>query len=87
MALQMNYATQDQFGNDVVLSNSYIKVIKVSGNKDTMSAYVDFTINPDDGAAIQRLYRFSPNMDGGNFIKQAYEYMKTLPEFAGATDV
>lgn len=87
MALQMNYKTQDQFGNDVVLPNCYIKVSKVSGNKDTVSAYVDFIINENDGAALQHLHRFSPDMNGANFIKQAYEHLKTLPEFAGAADV
>jgi hypothetical protein len=25
-------------------------------------------------------------MDSGNFIAQTYAYLKTLPEFAGATD-
>lgn len=87
MALQKNYQTQDQFGNDVVLSNCYIKVSKVSGDKNTVSAYVDFIVNADDGSLLQRLYRFSPDMNGSNFIKQAYEHLKTLPEFAGAADV
>jgi hypothetical protein len=31
-------------------------------------------------------YKFAPNLDGANFIKQAYEHLKTLPEFSGATD-
>lgn len=87
MALQMNYQTQDQFGNNVVLSNCYIKVSKVSGDKNTVSAYVDFIINSEDGGAIQRLHKFSPDMNGANFIQQAYEHLKTLPEFAGAADV
>ena len=26
-------------------------------------------------------------MDGGNFVKQAYEYAKTLPEYDDAADV
>jgi hypothetical protein len=29
---------------------------------------------------------FIPDMEGGNFIKQAYLYLKTLPEFADAVD-
>tara|TARA_R110000796_G_scaffold49051_2_gene117423 strand:+ start:884 stop:1147 length:264 start_codon:yes stop_codon:yes gene_type:complete len=87
MALQMNYTTQDQFGNNVVLSNCYIKISKVSGDKNTVSAYVDFTVNADDGSVLQRLHRFSPDMDGDNFIRQAYEHLKTLSEFSGATDV
>jgi hypothetical protein len=29
---------------------------------------------------------FTHNLAGKNFIAQAYDHMKTLPEFAGATD-
>jgi hypothetical protein len=31
-------------------------------------------------------YSFVPEMKNSNFIAQAYEHLKTLPEFAGATD-
>lgn len=33
-------------------------------------------------------FEFVPNLSGntGNFIKQAYIYVKTLPKFSGATD-
>ena len=31
-------------------------------------------------------YSFTPNLDGQNFIAQAYNHLKTLPEFSGATD-
>jgi hypothetical protein len=32
------------------------------------------------------VYNFVPSLEGANFIAQAYEYLKTLPEFKGATD-
>jgi hypothetical protein len=32
------------------------------------------------------MYSFAPDLNGKNFIAQAYEHLKTLPEFAGATD-
>lgn len=31
-------------------------------------------------------FEASYDLDGGNPIAQAYEYLKTLPEFAGAVD-
>ena len=31
-------------------------------------------------------FNFVPNLEGQNFIAQAYEHLKTLPEFAGAED-
>jgi hypothetical protein len=33
-----------------------------------------------------RCYGFEYSLDGANPIKQAYAHLKTLPEFAGATD-
>ena len=35
---------------------------------------------------ITKFYDFDTNLTGDNAIKQAYMYLKTLPEFAGATD-
>jgi hypothetical protein len=29
---------------------------------------------------------FFPSLEGNNFIAQAYEHLKTLPEFEGAED-
>jgi hypothetical protein len=40
-----------------------------------------------DGQMLEpKTYRFAPSLDGKNFITQAYEHLKTLPEFAGATN-
>ena len=46
-------------------------------------AKVSFT---KDIKLAERSYSFSANLDGPNFIKQAYLYLKTLPEFSDATD-
>jgi hypothetical protein len=33
-------------------------------------------------------FEFAPDLESAdNFIKQAYDYAKTLPEFSGAVDV
>ena len=69
---------------DAILSDSvYIKVMNVDASKDNAVAYVSFTSNKITG---ERRYNFAVNLEGGNFIKQAYDHLKTLPEFAGATD-
>lgn len=62
----------------------YIKVCKVDGNKNKAEAFVMSTLT--DQASITKTYEFSPDMNGKNFIAQAYEHLKTLPEFAGAVD-
>jgi len=70
-------------GRKSVSLNAYVKVESVSANKNSAQASVSFT---DGAKAITKSYVFSPNMDGDNFIKQAYAHLKTLPEFAGAED-
>jgi hypothetical protein len=74
------------YGEKLTLRNAYIKVDRVSGNKTQVEIkYVVYSKN--NGEVVEEKFAyFSPNMDGGNFIKQAYEHLKTLPEFAGATD-
>jgi len=67
----------------VNLSNAYIKVESVSGDKNNVTA----TVTTKIGSNIKtKFYQFKPNLDGSNFIKQAYEHLKTLPEFADAVD-
>jgi hypothetical protein len=65
------------------LENCYIKVNSVIGTKSNMSAVVSFT--KDDFSFLEQ-YEFVPDLFGQNFIAQAYEHLKTLPEFAGAVD-
>jgi hypothetical protein len=67
----------------VVDKEAYIKVVSVSGTKNEASANVE--AKTDIGSSYSA-FVFIPNMDGPNFIKQAYEHMKTLPEYSGAQD-
>lgn len=70
--------------DETVVTECYIKVVSVSGDKENVAAKVDFGAPTIDGT---RTYVFAPAMEGYNFIKQAYEHLKTLPEFSGAIDV
>jgi len=40
----------------------------------------------ENQAFAEKSYSCDYALDGANPIAQAYEYLKTLPEFAGATD-
>jgi hypothetical protein len=64
---------------------AYIKVQNVSGDKNTVSAIVMFT---DDNIQFSKNYTFPVSVADGapNFIKQAYEYLKTLSEFENSED-
>lgn len=62
----------------------YIKVDQLVGTKTQLSATVSITAQ---GGGIKYLnITFTPDLDGPNFIKQAYLHLKTLPEFSDATD-
>lgn len=86
MALLKN-VTRTALGSDVVLPNCYIKVDEVHGNKHKIQILVAFMIN--DEVVDTTKVSFAPSVadSSDNFIKQAYEHLKTLPEFSGATDV
>jgi hypothetical protein len=72
-------------GNQRVSFSAYIKVIGIDGDKSKINAIVSFK---GDTQQFTKQYQVPVSVDAGsaNFIAQAYEYLKTLPEFAGATD-
>jgi VCBS repeat-containing protein len=77
--------TTTQADATLELANAYIVVHAVEGTKQQMRATVHIR---GEGVAITKFYSFGPSVedDAGNFIKQAYLHLKTLPEFAGAID-
>jgi len=66
-----------------VLNGAYIKVVSTEGTKEKQRACVQISSGEKQ---ISNFYEFTPTMSGSNFIAQAYEYLKTLPEFAGAVN-
>jgi hypothetical protein len=88
MAIQLDFIKQeDNFTGQLVATNAYWKVDKIKGNKDKCIFTVGVFTEQDKSFVGSINYEFTPNMDGDNFIKQAYQHLKTLPEFADATDV
>jgi hypothetical protein len=85
MALSKNISI-NAFGRTLNFDGAYIKVSNLTGSKDQVDAKIcSFAVK--DGELLKTQYaKFVPDMNGANFIKQAYEHLKTLPEFAGATD-
>lgn len=74
----------DGFSGQIQADDVYYKVEQVSGNKEkvvfTMRGY-------KDGVQVDSFNgEFAADMNGGNYIQQAYLYAKTLPEFVGAVD-
>jgi len=75
------------FGEETITTEPlYIKVVGVSGNKLNLTATVTFTSQVTGTVITTKSYQFPLDLNGANPIKQTYEYLKTLPEFANATD-
>ena len=85
MALKKDLTiTKVSFNGSLVAKNAYWKVQKVLGDKALVSAEVVAIV--DDKVVDTVSASFVPDMEGKNFIAQAYDHLKTLPEFSGATD-
>ena len=70
-------------GSGIVSFDAYIKVESLFANKKQAFATVTFS---NDKGSFEKQYDFDVDLEGPNFIKQAYLYLKTLPEFEGAVD-
>jgi hypothetical protein len=64
---------------------AYCKIINLSGDKAQGNAIVECT---GDNFKINKSFpvKFSVEEGAPNFVKQAYAHLKTLPEWADATD-
>lgn len=96
MALRINYKYEkkylaegdfaDTYFVSQTIPDAYVKICAVSGSKDWVDMRVQFY---ESGTSkLQKTYRFTPSVADGseNFIRQGYEYLKTLPEFSRAVD-
>ena len=76
------------------VANAYARVDNRSGgNKGDLTFALNYYVNQqsaNEGKAFvkQEFYTFQSSVanDAPNDIKQCYEHLKTLPEFAGAVD-
>lgn len=76
------------FGKELIFPNAYCRVSNVSGDKNNV--IVQLTIYDDAIAHILAVnnYNFKPSQssDSERWDKQAYDYLKTLPEYIDAAD-
>jgi hypothetical protein len=78
--------TVSGFSGKLFVQNAYCKVNQITGSKDELTITVLIQEAKDGVIADTKHFLFNPNLDGKNFIAQAYDHLKTLPEFAGAND-
>ena len=75
------------------VANAYHRIDMIVGNKKLLSIQINSYVSQADYnnakfALESKEYSFIPNIadDAPNFIRQGYEYLKTLPEFTDAID-
>ena len=86
MALQTSLSLTDNFRQVINFVDCYIRIDSVLSAKE-YSTITYFIYKEKDGDLLQQnVINFSLDLEGPNPIKQAYLHLKTLPEFANATD-
>lgn len=85
MALQSNITTE----SGISVNNAYSRVEKVKlTSKNSISFDLASYVASDKTPAFHRTnYLASYDLSGDNPIRQAYIYVKSLPEFAESNDV
>lgn len=89
MALSKNM----KLNNGLEICDAYIRIDTISGYKGGLDISVNSYVTQDafnNGMEYleQKIYHFVPSVEdnSANFIKQGYEYLKTLPEYISAID-
>ena len=85
MAIQKTHKFDTEFG-PVTVAECYIKVSMVEVNKSNGMANVSFFDKPNGKLLQTKIYPVPHDLNGSNALVQAYTHLKTMPEFAGATD-
>lgn len=90
MALKIGVSLE----SGIAVEDAYARIFHIEGDKSTLAIALQYYVSQ---AAVEEqkppfkedYYQFVPSVedDAPNFIKQGYEHLKSLPEFADAVDV
>jgi hypothetical protein len=84
--MALSKTIQTNFGFEI--QNAYHRVSSVTiKNKTSMDVEVSIYADTDSKPVSVKGYLADYDLSSSNPIAQAYEYLKTLPEFDSATDV
>lgn len=71
----------------IQVNNAYFRVENIVVTpKQSLTFLVRGYVSNDYPAFYNKNFNCGHDLDKGNVIAQAYDYLKTLPEFSGATD-
>ena len=85
MALNKNLSA-NYLGKTITLNGAYIKISRIEGTKDNVLLVVSAQIGKDGELIWEKGFSFDPLSQEANIFASGYAHIKTLPEFAGATD-
>jgi len=87
MALQKTITVKDNFGDDKVFQDAYIRINHVYAQKDSCNVTIDFH-KEQGGRVIKSENHYIPGDLAlqTNVIKNCYLALKGRPEFADAVD-
>jgi len=86
MAIQKTINLIDNFGVSVEFKDAYIKVDRIDANKICGTAYIYIFHGTSKKELKRDIQEFNVDLSGSNFIRQAYEHIKTLPDYTDAID-
>lgn len=87
MALRKTFTkTIVGFDGQLVCRGTYWKVLNVNGDKNRIEYNLGAFVGDEQVYGLIGSFVPSTDESSSNFIKQAYEYIKTLPEFENAED-
>jgi hypothetical protein len=86
MAIKQTVSLTTNFNTEAIFENAYINVNNVKIEKAYANA-IFYIFKKKNGQLLnQKAYSFDYDLNGENPIKQAYQFLKTLPEFSDAVD-
>ena len=86
MALSKTVQLPNNFGEVSTFQNAYIRVDRIEIVGISCNATVSIYATKKGNAVSCNVYELLIDRSGPSHIKQAYEHLKTLPEFEGAED-
>lgn len=88
MALQKTVTLVNSFDETSIIEDAYIRVVGVRFSKHKATAHVVYQRNIEGRSLVGKEVDFVPTVGNGakDAIAQAYEHLKTLPEFSDAVD-
>ena len=75
-----------ELSNGIKVDGAYIRVEYPSVTKDSMNFHIRKYVASNKSAFSEEFVEAPYTLDGANPFVQAYEYIKTLPEYADAVD-